>query len=95
MPFPALLLLSLVVIQIVNSSLSGPYEPVTCAVVRSWVHEGKASRVLVCQRASGEALEESGPLEASVPTRFAARARKGGLGVWLLDLRGVASGEGE
>jgi len=93
MPFPALVLLTIVLMQITNSALSGPYEPVTCAVVRSWVQDGKASRVFVCHRASGEALEEGGP-SAFVPNRFAARARKGGLGVWLLDRRGVQSADG-
>jgi hypothetical protein len=88
MPFPALLLLSIVVVESANSAFSGPYEDARCMVVRSWKYKGETSLAFVCQRSSGEALEE-GVSARPLPARFSARVRRGALGVWLFDRTSV------
>lgn len=84
MPVPALLLLSILGIRGANSAFAGPYEDVQCAVTRSWRYQGRTNVAFTCSRSSGEALEE-GMVDRPFPFHFVARARPGGLGVWLLD----------
>lgn len=88
MPFPALLLLSIVVVQGANSVFSGPYEDARCMVVRSWKYRGETSLAFACQRSDGDALEE-GVSVRPLPPRFSARVRRGALGVWLFDQTSV------
>jgi len=88
MPFPVLLLVSIVVIESANSAFSGPYEDARCMVVRSWKYHGETSLAFACQRSGGEALEE-GVSRPPLPARFSARVRRGALGVWLLDRSSV------
>jgi hypothetical protein len=88
MPFPALLLLSIVVVESANHAYSGPYEDARCMVVRSWKYKGETNLAFACQRSSGEALEE-GVSFPPLPARFTARVRRGALGVWLFDRTSV------
>jgi hypothetical protein len=83
-PWPALTVVSTLAIRSINDSFAAPYEDVQCMVIHTFQNEGRTERGFVCRRSGGEQIDETDTYSA-VPGAFSAKARRGALGVWLLD----------
>jgi hypothetical protein len=89
-PWPTLAVVSTLATQSINDAFAAAYEDVQCMVTGTFKNEGRIEHAFICRRSGGEEIAETDTFR-EFPAMFSAKARRGALGIWLLDPNTIAA----